>query len=844
MIQGVLRKKLIVHKDCRGDFREIIRESEGIMPQIKQISVGRTLPGIIKAFHWHKKQDDIFYVFNGNIQLVLYDQRENSPTYGKIQEILLGKSFDPEIIFIPRGVLHGYKTLEGKEAEVLYLTNNEYNSLDPDEQRVAHDDPSIGFDWGHISRPKQKLVVIGASGFLGRELVKDLQGSFEVIGTYKEHPSSGLIFLDITDADQVGAFFKEHSPDIVVLASAMTNVENCELSPSQANKINVEGVRNIVSQNPKKFVYISTDSVFDGSSSEYFEEDIACPLDVYGRTKFTAEEIVKELPGSLVVRTSRLYGPKGNKFLNNITETLFKGGKIKVPEGTKGNFTFVMDASKAINDLINLDCSGIYHVAGDAYSFDEVGKECLSLLNLPKSHLEIVDKEYFGSNVKRPQVVLNTDKLKRKGIKMRPLKEGLNLLISDLERSKNYTELKECRICKSKNLVPYLDLGDMPLVNSYLRPEEIKKEVKYPLKVLLCKDCFFSQLSIVVDPSVLFREYAYRSSISTFFQNHCKELALELNSRYCVENDLVVDIASNDGCLLKPFKEKGNQVLGVDPAVNLAEFANSQGIPTLAEFWDERFAKKVEEDYGKAKIITAFNVFAHVDDIHSFVKGVKQLLAKDGFFIIESPHLLDLIKHNEFDTIYHEHLSYLLLKPLQQLMKNYGLKISRVKKYPIHGGSVRIYVEHDSMSREDGSYERILSEEEAEGLYREKAYFEFKEKVERVKTDLTSQINQLKKQGKTVSCFGASAKGSILLNYCGLNNNQIDFIFDHTPEKQNKFSPGTHIPIISPGFLLEKKPDYLLLTAWNFAKEIIEKTKDYKLNGGKYIVPIPKVEII
>jgi len=385
----------------------------------------------------------------------------------------------------------------------------------------------------------------------------------------------------------------------------------------------------------------------------------------------------------------------------------------------------------------------------------------------------------------------------------------------------------------------------MPLANRLIKENEAFNEKKYPLEMMFCEDCSFSQLSIVVNPEILFRNYVYRSSISNTFKHHCEMLSDELNSGIVDRGDLVLDIASNDGCLLRPFKEKGNKVLGVDPAVNLAEIANKSGIETLPRFWEKDLAKEILEKYGPAKIVTAFNVFAHVDDVHSFVDGVKILLSKDGYFIIEAPHLYNLIEKIEFDTVYHEHLSYLLVKPLNKLMKEHHMRIAKTKRFEIHGGCIRLYIEHEGKENSsDGSTQKIINEEKEAGLYETDVYMNLNESVKKLKKDLVSKLLELKSAGKKISAFGASAKGNTLLNYCGIGNNIIDCIFDDTPEKQGKITPGVHIPIINGRELMKKRSDYLLLLAWNFVDEIMEKTRNYREFGGKYIIPVPNLKII
>lgn len=841
-ITGVKVKKIKVFNDSRGDFREILRADKRIVNRIAQVSIGKTLPGIIKAFHWHNYQDDIFYVLKGNIKLVLYDGRKNSKTKKATRVMFLGESFPPQIVFIPRGVYHGYKVLGDKEAEVLYMMNNLYDPTNPDEQRASYDDKIINFDW------RDKILIIGAGGYLGTQLMKDTSKDYRVTGAYYPEKDKG-ISLDITNKKQVKDVINKESPDIVILTAAKTNVEACEIDPEDTMKINTLGAKNVVDNlKYSKLVFFSTDSVFDGTKREYSEEDIPNPINVYGRSKLDAEKIVSSYPNHLICRTSRLYGPGGNKFLNLIIDSLRQGNKIKVPVETPGNFSLLEDVSKTTIKLIKRRRKGIYHVAGlGAYSFDEAAYKTADVFGFNKLLIKRVGKTFFNKKVKRPNSPLNINKLAREKIKMSSLEEGLKKIkestLETKDKPKKYKEVKNCRICASKNLISYLNLGEMPLANSFITKARIEDEERFPLNILLCKDCYLSQLSVVVDPKRLFSNYAYRSSISDSFNKHCCELAKELSGKILKRGDLVVDIASNDGSLLIPFKRMGGRVLGIEPAKNIAKIANDSKIETISKFWSTDVAKKINKKYKKAKIITAFNVFAHVDDMHEFIEGAKILLDKTGYLIIESPHLLNLIENTEFDTVYHEHLSYLLLKPLQKLIESHGLKIAKVKTYDIHGGSIRMYIEHSDQNRSDGSLQKIIAKEQSGGLYNTRRYLQFKNEVEKIKKDLVNKLDNLKKRGNKISGFAASAKGNTLLNYCNIDHKIIDFIFDDTPEKQNKLFAGVHIPVISPKYIANKKPDYLLVLAWNFAKEIISKTKHYQLRGGKYILPIPSLRI-
>lgn len=410
--------------------------------------------------------------------------------------------------------------------------------------------------------------------------------------------------------------------------------------------------------------------------------------------------------------------------------------------------------------------------------------------------------------------------------------------------AEKFRAVSNCRVCGGSSFTKYLDLGKMPLANKLVTSAEIPLEEKFPLEVLFCNGCGLSQLSIVVNPDIMFRNYVYRSSISRVFSEHCADIARELQAGPLERGDLVLDIASNDGCMLKEFKALASRVLGVDPAINLAKIASAQGIETIPEYWSPQLAAQLEKKHGKAKAVIAVNVFAHIDDLHSMVEGVKKILAPGGYFIIESPHLQSLIEHTEFDTIYHEHLSYLLVSPLAGLMRAHGMRIAKVKKSGIHGGSIRMYIEHEGgKDTSDGSVQEAISGEQKAGLHMAGTYLSFGKKVDGIKNSLRSLLAKLKSEGKTISAFGASAKGNTLLNYCEITAKEIGCIFDDTPEKQGKLYPGVHIPIVAGSELMQKRPDYLLLLAWNFSAEIMQKTRDYKAAGGKYILPIPEVKI-
>lgn len=395
-----------------------------------------------------------------------------------------------------------------------------------------------------------------------------------------------------------------------------------------------------------------------------------------------------------------------------------------------------------------------------------------------------------------------------------------------------------CRICGSDKLKKYLDLGQMPLSNNLADSTLDSFDVKrFPLEVLFCEECSLSQLSVVIDANEMFGHYVYRSSINKGYVNHCRIMAKELKAKYNLDkNSFQIDIAGNDGALLGEFKDEiGHKVLNVDPAKNMAGICIAAKIPTLTEFWSMITAKKILNTWGKADIITATNVFAHVDDVKEFLQAVKHVLK--GVLILEFPYIIDFIEKKEFDTIYFEHLSYFSITPLVRLCEMVGLKVIDVEHQEIHGGTVRVTIAEDLPVSERVNH--YLSIEKDLGYTSKEKYLNWSKEVE--KTINSFKFGILKTPGR-ICAFAASAKGNTLLNACGITLGSINYIVDETPEKIGKFSPGTGIPIVSMLDIERSPPDYIVILSWNFKDEIIEKLR--KIYNGKYIIPIPEFSII
>lgn len=405
---------------------------------------------------------------------------------------------------------------------------------------------------------------------------------------------------------------------------------------------------------------------------------------------------------------------------------------------------------------------------------------------------------------------------------------------------------KTCRLCGSEKLLLVFQLAPTPPANAFVAKDKLAAaQPCFPLDVFFCEDCAHVQLLDVVDPETLFKDYVYVSGTSPVFVNHFKDYANDLLRQIQPPAaSLVLDIGSNDGTLLKFFKERGMRVLGIDPAREIARRATADGIETIADFFTPDLALRIRREKGQAAIITANNVFAHIDDLLSVTAGVRQLLSKDGVFSFEVSYLLDVYEQTLFDMTYHEHLAYHSVKPLCRFFAANGMKMVEARRTSAHGGSLRGVVQLQGAVRKAGSsVAEMIALEEAAKLDRAETFIAFGAKINQKKQELGSLLRRLKKEGKTIAGFGAPAKATTLMHHFQLGPDIIDFIVDDNPLKQGLFSPGFHIPILPTSAIYERKPDYLLILAWNFAKSIIEKHHSFATGGGRFITPLPQIGI-
>ena len=403
-----------------------------------------------------------------------------------------------------------------------------------------------------------------------------------------------------------------------------------------------------------------------------------------------------------------------------------------------------------------------------------------------------------------------------------------------------------CRFCNSRLEHVFLDLGKTPSANSYLKQEDLIGEKTYPLCVYICEECFLVQIPEILTPDELFSNYAYFSSFSDIWLDHAKKyVGMMLNRFDLNEESYVIEIASNDGYLLKNFVVHKIPVLGIEPASNIAKIATKNGIPTLEKFFNTDCANELKEKNQQADLLLGNNVLAHVPNINNFVAGMKILLKPNGIITMEFPHILQLIKQNQFDTIYHEHFSYFSFFVIQKIFLSKGLTIFDVEEIPTHGGSLRIFAKHseNKLFEITENVENLIKKEKQMGLDNYSVYSDFSQKVKNVKNELNQFLEKAKLEGKSTVCYGAPAKGNTLLNFCGIKNEQITYTVDRSPHKQGLFLPGSHLPIKSPKNILETKPDYIIILAWNLKDEIMEQMKDVRAWGCKFVVPIPELKI-
>ncbi|MDR6266700.1 MULTISPECIES: class I SAM-dependent methyltransferase [Rhodobacterales] len=403
--------------------------------------------------------------------------------------------------------------------------------------------------------------------------------------------------------------------------------------------------------------------------------------------------------------------------------------------------------------------------------------------------------------------------------------------------------LETCRTCQSSDLTLFLPMGNHPPANMFVRPEERDKDQPaYPLNTQACLNCGLIQVADQI-PADFFRHYLYVPSGAATMHTHFAELAQVLEKR--AQGGLIVDIGCNDGLMLSAANKQGSKTLGIDPAANLAELAKANGVDVHVAYFNPQTAQEVLEKHGPAQVISTTNTFNHIGDLHTFMTGVKILMADKGTFVIEVPWAKAIVETNEFDNVYHEHVSEMSLLSVVKLGAFFDLEVVDVHKLAVHGGSMRVFMRHASANEEPSQIVgQMLAEETAAGLTKQATYDDFAARVEKMREELLAQLSHMKKSGLKIAGYGAPAKGNTLLNYFQIGTDTLDFLVDRNPLKQGLYSPGMKIPIYGTEAIEREKPDVLLVLAWNFFDEIYEQQAAFRANGGKFLVPLPTPRLV
>jgi SAM-dependent methyltransferase len=406
--------------------------------------------------------------------------------------------------------------------------------------------------------------------------------------------------------------------------------------------------------------------------------------------------------------------------------------------------------------------------------------------------------------------------------------------------------MKKCLVCLKPEVQLVLDLGETALANKFLTRDDLSKaEPSYPLRLGFCRDCGHVQLMEAVPPGAMFEDYLYVSAASDTLKAHLHDLSDIVTKRRSLgPADLVVDVGCNDATLLQGFRRHGLRTLGVDPAQNLAELAAGTGIERFVGFFGSDTAPLIREKWGPASVITLSNTFPHIQDLHGFMNGVLSLLKPGGVLVIEVHYLMDILDQVAFDTIYHEHVSYWALGPMQKLFESFGMEVVSAERLALHHGQLRVFVQRKGESTPESNVASVWEQERKAGFEDIETFFRFRDRALGIKNSLRKLLVDLKRGGKRVAAYGAPAKGSTLLGFLEIGPDLVEYIVDRSPLKQGRYTPGTHIPIVPTERLLQDQPDYVLLLAWNFMDEVLHQQKEYRARGGRFITPVPTARII
>ncbi len=710
-----------------------------------------------------------------------------------------------------------------------------------------------------------KFLVLGASGFLGRSTYAYLKSQgYKTLGTQYSSSYSELIPFNLAE-DRIEkviepTFFHSHEPKFAIIFAGFTDTDRCFREKDLSHKVNVTNTILLIEDLIRlgvKPVYISTSAVFDGKKGNYKEDDQPSPLSVYAHQKWDIEKfIIKNCPNSLIVRLDKVIGddPSSNHIFTEWYRLAEKLQPIYCIEDQEFGPTHVDDVGKALVDLCEKNCSGTYHVANpDSVTrvalaekfFKKLGKKT-EIVALPQSKLNLLEK-------RPPRSYLNVEKLiKQTGMVFTSIEEVIEIFIQKLkgEEHKDHqsscVRRSDCRLCHSSDLELILKFVPTPVGDSYVPVEKVhQKQERFPLELFLCASCGCAQLLDVVNPKILYSNYIYQTSISLGLAEHFNRYAKEvLDYLKPEQGSLVIDIGSNDGTLLKAFKRQGMRVLGIDPAPEASKSANAAGIETLNDYFCGELARKIYKQHGPPAIITANNVIANIDDLSSFIQGIRTLLSANGCFVFETGYMVDFIQGKLIDTIYHEHLSYFTVSSMDKFFCEQGMELIYAQHISTKGGSFRAIAQLKGGKRTISPLvQQMIQEEKRMEVGFPSIYKKISKEVEEWKIQLSALLNNIKSQGKTVAGYGASVGVTTLLYLFDLAN-KLDYILDDNPARYNLYTPGHHLLVVSSDEIYKRNPDYVLILAWRYNEPIIKRHEKFLNEGGQFILFFPKLEIV
>lgn len=738
------------------------------------------------------------------------------------------------------------------------------------------------------------IFISGGAGFLGRYLVRTLDylnrhvlvhpckiiiADTFISGQYDAVPKSEHITLMKHDVSKP---FKIDGPVHFILHAASI------ASPIFYNKFRVEtidagvlGTKNLLElareKNTESFLFFSSSEIYGNPDTthiptkEDYNGNVSCigPRACYDEPKRLGETLcmtyadVYNLPVK-IVRPFNIFGPgmrlDDGRVVPNFVVSAMRGQKIPIyGDGfNTRTFCYIADAIAAFYLVLLSDQNReVFNVGSDEQelSMKHLADIIIGLVQNDEARAHLVEgaNDMYKNKVDPQRRCPDLTKIRTKvGYTPRTtLVSGLRRFIAwareEMERqTRGYGPQKACRICANPVLLPVLSLGESPLANNLTTPDNKHTVDFYPLEMVYCPTCHLCQLSYVTPPEKMFKHYVYVTSTTTTFKEHFNEFAETLAKEFELKaNSLVVDVGSNDGLLLSYLKNKGIRVMGVEPAENIVSIARKNGVDTICDFFTESTVNDILRIKGKADVITANNVFAHINSIKDVVKNVKLLMKDDGVFCVEVQYLLDTLQKLTFDNIYHEHLSYYSLLALNEFFKRQDMEVFKVQHVNSHGGSIRVFVQRKGGARPiETSVAETLAREREAGLDRYETYQKFAQEVYAIRTRFQNFVNNVKADGKRLVGYGAPAKATTFLNFCGIDKNALEYVIEDNALKHGLTIPGVNIPIVGPERLAQDRPDYVAVLAWNFADEIIRKNAAHKDRGVKFVLPHPDPKIM